>query len=71
MLAIINCLKRWESQLTGTQFEILTDYKLLTYWKTQRDLFLHQIRWNKTLSQFDADICYIPGISKSTTDALS
>jgi len=34
MLAIVNCLKQWEPQLTGIQFEILTDHKLLIYFKT-------------------------------------
>jgi hypothetical protein len=35
MLAIIDCLKKWEPQLTGTRFEILTDHAPLTHWKTQ------------------------------------
>jgi hypothetical protein len=38
MLAIIDCLKKWQPILTSTRFDILTDYALLTHWKTQRDL---------------------------------
>jgi len=35
MLAIIDCLKKWEPHLMGTCFEILTDHAPLTHWKTQ------------------------------------
>ena len=31
MLAIIDCLKKWEPQLSGTRFEILTDHAPLTH----------------------------------------
>jgi len=71
MLAIIDCLKKFEPQLTGTKFEILTDHAPLTHWKTQKDLSPRQIRWNETLSRFDAAIRHIPGISNSAADALS
>ena len=71
MLAIIDCLKKWEPQLIGTRFEILTDHKPLIHWKTQRDLSPRQIRWNETLTRFDTDIHHIPGISNSAADALS
>ena len=43
MLAIIDCLKKWEPQLTGTRFETLTDHAPLTHWKTQRDLTSRQV----------------------------
>jgi hypothetical protein len=71
MLAIIDCLKKWEPQLTGTRFEILTDHAPLTHWKTQKDLSARQIRWQEVLSRFDTDIRHIPGISNSAADALS
>jgi RNase H-like domain found in reverse transcriptase len=71
MLSIVDCLKLWEPQLTGTWFEVLTDHKPLTHFKTQRDLSPQQIRWNEALAQFDIDIHYIPGISNSAADALS
>jgi len=44
MLAIVDCLKKWEPVLMETRFEILTDYAPLTHWKMQKDLSLHQIR---------------------------
>ena len=71
MLAIVDCLKRWEPQLSGLHFEVLTDHAPLTHWKTQRDLSPRQIRWNETLSRFDFDIHHIPGIANSAADALS
>jgi hypothetical protein len=71
MLAIIDCLKKWQPVLTGTRFDILTDHAPLTHWKTQRDLSPRQIRWNEVLAQFDTDIKYIPGITNTAADALS
>ena len=71
MLAIIDCLKKWEPQLSGTRFEILTDHAPLTHWKTQKDLSPRQIRWNETLSRFDTNIHHIPGVTNSAADALS
>ena len=71
MLAIVDCLKKFEPQLIGTKFDILTDHAPLTHWKTQKDFSAWQIRWNETLSRFDADIHHIPGISNSAADALS
>ena len=71
MLAIVDCLKRFEPQLTGIKFDILTDHAPLTHWKTQKDLSARQVRWNETLSRFNADIHHIPGISNSAADALS
>jgi hypothetical protein len=71
MLAVVDCLKRFEPQLTGIKFGILTDHAPLTHWKTQKDLSARQIRWNETLSRFNADIHHIPGISNSAADALS
>jgi len=71
MLAIVDCLKKFEPQLTSIKFDTLTDHAPLTHWKTQKDLSARQIRWNEVLSRFDADIHHIPGIANSAADALS
>lgn len=71
MLAIVDCLKKFEPQFTGTKLEILTDHAPLTHWKTQKDLSARQIRWNEILSRFDAEIHHISGITNSAADALS
>jgi len=52
MLAIVDCLKKFEPHLTGIKFDILTDHRPLTHWQTQ-ELSPHQIHWNETLSRFD------------------
>src|SRR5216117_3568623 len=70
MLAIIDCLK-FEPHLTGIKFDILTDHAPLTHWQTHKELSPRQIRWNETLTRFDAQIRHIPGISNSAADALS
>jgi hypothetical protein len=44
MLAVVECMKHWHPQLSGTQFEVLTDHAPLQFWKTQRDLSKRQIR---------------------------
>jgi len=71
MLAIVECMKHWYPQLTGTRFEVLTDHAPLKYWKTQRDLSKRQIRWLDFLCDFDFDIKHIPGITNTAADALS
>jgi len=71
MLAIVDCLKKFEPHLTGIKFDILTDHRPLTHWQTQKELSPRQIRWNETLSRFDTQIHHIPGITNSAADALS
>ena len=34
MLAIIDCLKKFEPHLTSIKFDILTDHAPLTHWQT-------------------------------------
>ena len=71
MLAIVECMKHWYPQLTGTRFEVLTDHAPLKYWKTQRDLSKRQARWLDFLCDFDFDIRHIPDIINTAVDALS
>ena len=71
MLAIIDCLKKFEPHLTGIKFKILTDHRPLTHWQTQKELSPRQLRWNETLTRFDTQIQHIPGISNSAADAIS
>ena len=71
MLAIVECMKHWEPQLTDTRFEVLSDHAPLVHWKTQRDLSKRQIRWLDFLCDFDFDIHYIPGITNTCADPLS
>ena len=71
MLAVVECMKHWYPQPTGTCFEVLTDHAPLRFWRTQRDLSKRQIRWLDFLCDFDFDVKYIPGITNTAADALS
>ena len=44
MLTIMDCLKKFESQLIEIKFDILTNHVSLTHWKTQKNLSARQIR---------------------------
>ena len=72
MLAVVDCMKKWEPQLLGGPFKVLTDHRPLTHWTTQKDMSPRQIRWNNDVySRFDATIEYIPGVTNTAADALS
>jgi Reverse transcriptase (RNA-dependent DNA polymerase)/RNase H-like domain found in reverse transcriptase/Integrase zinc binding domain/Retroviral aspartyl protease len=71
MLAIIDCMKKWDAELSGIRFDTLSDHAPLTRFKTQKDLSPRQIRWNETFSRYDTDIHHTPGITNSAADALS
>ena len=38
MLAIVDCLKKFEPQLIGIKFDTLTNHAPLIHWKIQKDL---------------------------------
>lgn len=72
LLAIINCLKEWESELISVpRFVIITDHKNLRYFMQLRRLNERQMRWADTLSRFDFSLQFRPGKLAITPDALS
>lgn len=72
LLAIINCLKEWESELISTpKFIIITDHKNLRYFMKLRRLNERQMRWADILSRYDFYLQYRPGKLALTPDALS
>jgi transposase InsO family protein len=72
LLAIINGLKEWESELMGLkEFTIVTDHKNLRYFATTRRLNERQMRWADTLSRFNFHLKYRPGKLAARPDALS
>jgi hypothetical protein len=71
LLAIIRALKRWRSDLLGTEFVVYTDHRTLENFDTQRDLSRRQLRWQEFLSQYDFCITYIRGEDNTVADALS
>jgi hypothetical protein len=71
LLAIIRALKKWRSDLIGSEFFVYTDHRTLENFNTQRDLSRRQLRWQEFLSQYDFTIVYIPGEDNTVADALS
>jgi RNase H-like domain found in reverse transcriptase len=71
MLALVRALKKWQSDLLGSQFYVYTDHRTLENFDTQKDLLQLQARWMEHLSQFDMTIHYIRGEDNTDADALS
>jgi transposase InsO family protein len=72
LLAIINALKEWESELISLpRFELITDHRNLEYFKTVRRLNERQMRWSHWLSRFNYEMHYRPGKLAARPDALS
>jgi len=72
LLAIINTLKEWESELMSVvNFQILTDHCNLCYFTTMKQLNERQMRWADLLSQYNFTLHYRPGKLTERPDALS
>jgi hypothetical protein len=71
MLAIVRALKKWHSDLLGSQFIVYTDHRTLENFETQKDLSRRQARWMEHLSQFDMYIHYIHSEDNTMADTLS
>jgi hypothetical protein len=71
MLAIVRALKKWRSDLLGSEFIVYTDHRTLENFESQKDLSRRQARWMEHLSQFDMSIHYIRGEDNTVADALS
>ena len=71
LLAIIRALKKWRSDLLGSQITVYTDHCTLENFSTQKDLSHRQLRWQELMSQFDLDIAYIKGKDNCVANALS
>ena len=71
LLAIIYALKKWCSDLLGSQITVYTNHRTLENFSTQKDLSRHQLHWQELMSQFDLDIAYIKGEDNCVADALS
>jgi hypothetical protein len=72
LLAIICCLREWESDLNSIRhFKIITDHKNLRYFTTQRRLNERQMCWADILSRYNFTLQYRPGKLADRPDALS
>lgn len=71
LLAIVRALKKWWSDLLGTEFTVYTDHHTLENFSTQWDLSRHQLHWQEFMSQYEMKIVYIHGEDNCVMDALS
>ena len=72
LLAIISCLKAWESELVSVKkFRIITDHRNLRYFTSLRRLSERQMRWADILGRYEFELEYRPGKLAGKPDALS
>ena len=70
-LAVLEALMKWEDQLLGRKFTVVTDHKSFEYFKTQANLSLRQTRWWKYLSPFNYNTIHVDGTQNQVADSLS
>lgn len=71
LLAIIFALKTFRGYLLGTNFDLWTDHRALTFMFTQKTLSDVLLNWLDVLLDFDMNITHKPGILMTLPDALS
>ena len=60
-IAVLEALMKWEDKLLGWKFTLVTDHKVLEYFKTQLVLSPRQVRWWEYLSHFNYDTIHVSG----------
>ena len=69
LATVVFTLKMWRHYLYGVHCEIYTDYKMLKYLFTQKDLNVRQGRWLEFLTDYDINIHYHPDKANKMADA--
>nr|GEU63599.1 putative reverse transcriptase domain-containing protein [Tanacetum cinerariifolium]GEU81628.1 putative reverse transcriptase domain-containing protein [Tanacetum cinerariifolium] len=69
--AVVFALKMWRHYLYGIRCTVFTNHKSLQHILDQKELNMRQRRWLELLSDYDCDICYLPGKANVVADALS
>ena len=70
-LAIIYALDKFEYYFYGNPFVIETDYKPLSFMKSNCEFNARLRQWQLKLSQFNYEIKYVPGDKNKIADVLS
>jgi hypothetical protein len=60
-----------EDKLLGNWIHVVTGHRALEFFKTQRQLSSHQMRWMEYLSRFNYSIQYVKGMHNKVADSLS
>ena len=68
---MLEALMKWEDELLGRKFTLVTDHKGLEYFKTQKNLSDRQVQWWEFLSCINYTIMHINGIDNKVVDRLS
>ena len=68
---IVGALNKFEDQLLGRRFTVVTDHRSLVYLSSQDNLSPRQVCWWEFLSCFNFRITYVKGSLNIVADALS
>ena len=71
LAAIVFALKILCHYLYSEQFEVFSNYKILKYIFTQRDLNMRQRKWIEYLEDYNFTLHYHPGKANVVADALN
>ncbi len=73
LLAIVMALKNWRPLLAGSPHKIIiySNHLNLQYWKTPQQISRRVAREVLELSEYDFEICHLPGRLNGRADALS
>ncbi|CCO29574.1 Retrotransposable element Tf2 155 kDa protein type 3 [Rhizoctonia solani AG-1 IB] len=73
LLAIIRAFEHWRIFLEGTEHPVtvLTDHKILEYWKSARTFNRRHVHWHLILASYNFVIAYQPGKQSQKPDTLS
>jgi hypothetical protein len=73
LLAIVKACRHWRPYLAGSPHKVIiyTDHANLQYWHEPHKISRRIAREVLELSEFDIELCHIPGKSNGQADALS
>jgi len=71
-LGILEALMRWQDDLMGgCEFTVITDHKVLEYFKAKNHNSGRHLRWQAFFTSFNCEIKYMKGHKNKVADALS
>jgi hypothetical protein len=73
LLADVKACRHWQPYLTGSPHKVIiyTDHATLQYWHQPHKISQRIAREVLELSEFDIELCHIPGKSNGQANALS